>query len=566
MEIKKEYRRWMDQKLEDEALAKELREIEGQEAEISDRFYTDLEFGTAGLRGVLGAGTNRMNIYTVRRATQAYADVLKARFDHPTAAVAYDSRINSELFARETARVFAANGIQTWLYGELMPTPALSYAVRELGCAAGINITASHNPSKYNGYKAYDENGCQITGETASAVMARIGETDLFTGVKLADYDEAVAAGMIRIIQEELIQKFLNRVLEEQINPGLCKDAGLKLVYTPLNGAGRRSVLTVLGRMGITDITVVPEQEMPDGNFPTCPYPNPEILEAMQKGLDLAEKLGADLLLATDPDCDRVGTAVLQNGSPRLITGNEMGCLLIDYIARSKKKNGAMPDRPVVVKSIVTTSMADAICQEYGIEVRNVLTGFKYIGEQIAKLEEAGEADRYLLGFEESYGYLSGGYVRDKDAVDGSMLICEMAAWYRSQGKNLGEALDEMYAKFGRYLNQVDSYTFPGADGMAKMSGIMESLRKAPPKAIAGAAVTAVTDYKTACPDVGGVKMPPANVLSYTLGEDSVIVRPSGTEPKLKVYYMVKAADLPAAQAKKAALQADIEKILGIGK
>ena len=451
MEIKKEYRRWMDQKLEDEALAKELREIEGQEAEISDRFYTDLEFGTAGLRGVLGAGTNRMNIYTVRRATQAYADVLKARFDHPTAAVAYDSRINSELFARETARVFAANGIQTWLYGELMPTPALSYAVRELGCAAGINITASHNPSKYNGYKAYDENGCQITGETASAVMKKIGETDLFTGVKLADYDEAVAAGMIRIIQEELIQKFLNRVLEEQINPGLCKDAGLKLVYTPLNGAGRRSVLTVLGRMGITDITVVPEQEMPDGSFPTCPYPNPEILEAMQKGLDLAEKLGADLLLATDPDCDRVGTAVLQNGSPRLITGNEMGCLLIDYIARSKKKNNTMPDRPVVVKSIVTTSMADAICQEYGIEVRNVLTGFKYIGEQIAKLEEAGEADRYLLGFEESYGYLSGGYVRDKDAVDGSMLICEMAAWYRSQGKNLGEALDEMYAKFGRY-------------------------------------------------------------------------------------------------------------------
>ena len=564
MEIKKEYRRWMDQKLEDEALAKELREIEGQEAEISDRFYTDLEFGTAGLRGVLGAGTNRMNIYTVRRATQAYADVLKARFDHPTAAVAYDSRINSELFARETARVFAANGIPTWLYGELMPTPALSYAVRELGCAAGINITASHNPSKYNGYKAYDENGCQITGETASAVMKKIGETDLFTGVKLADYDEAVAAGMIRIIQEELIQKFLNRVLEEQINPGLCKDAGLKLVYTPLNGAGRRSVLTVLGRMGITDITVVPEQEMPDGNFPTCPYPNPEILEAMQKGLDLAEKLGADLLLATDPDCDRVGTAVLQNGSPRLITGNEMGCLLIDYIARSKKKNNTMPDRPVVVKSIVTTSMADAICQEYGIEVRNVLTGFKYIGEQIAKLEEAGEADRYLLGFEESYGYLSGGYVRDKDAVDGSMLICEMSAWYRSQGKNLGEALDEMYAKFGRYLNQVDSYTFPGADGMAKMSGIMESLRNDPPKSVAGAAVTAVTDYKTACPDVGGVKMPPANVLSYTLGEDSVIVRPSGTEPKLKVYYMVKAADLPAAQAKKAALQGDIEKILGI--
>ena len=565
-QIQEEYRRWMGQQLEDEALAQELRSIEGREEEINDRFYTDLEFGTAGLRGVLGAGTNRMNIYTVRRATQAYADVLKERFASPTAAVAYDSRINSELFARETARVFAANGIKTYLYGELMPTPALSYAVRELGCSAGINITASHNPSKYNGYKAYDENGCQITGETANAVMARIGATDLFTGVKLCDYDKALAEGSIEIIQEALIQKFLNRVLEEQVNPGICKGAGLKLVYTPLNGAGRRSVLTVLERMGISDITVVPEQEWPDGNFPTCPYPNPEILQAMQKGLELVEKLGADLLLATDPDCDRVGTAVLQNGAPRLITGNEMGCLLIDYIARSRQRNGTMPERPVVVKSIVSTSMADAICQEYGIEVRNTLTGFKYIGEQIAKLEETGEEDRYLLGFEESYGYLSGGYVRDKDAVDGSMLICEMAAWYRAQGKNLGEALDEMYQKFGRYLNQVDSYTFEGADGMARMAGIMEGLRKEPPKALAGKAVTAVTDYETACPDVGGVRMPPANVLAYVMGESSVIVRPSGTEPKLKIYYSVKAAGLEEAKAQKAAFQKDIEGVLGIAK
>ena len=565
-QIQEEYRRWMGQQLEDEALAQELRSIEGREEEINDRFYTDLEFGTAGLRGVLGAGTNRMNIYTVRRATQAYADVLKERFASPTAAVAYDSRINSELFARETARVFAANGIKTYLYGELMPTPALSYAVRELGCSAGINITASHNPSKYNGYKAYDENGCQITGETANAVMARIGATDLFTGVKLCDYDKALAEGSIEIIQEALIQKFLNRVLEEQVNPGICKGAGLKLVYTPLNGAGRRSVLTVLERMGISDITVVPEQEWPDGNFPTCPYPNPEILQAMQKGLELVEKLGADLLLATDPDCDRVGTAVLQNGAPRLITGNEMGCLLIDYIARSRQKNGTMPERPVVVKSIVSTSMADAICQEYGIEVRNTLTGFKYIGEQIAKLEETGEEDRYLLGFEESYGYLSGGYVRDKDAVDGSMLICEMAAWYRAQGKNLGEALDEMYQKFGRYLNQVDSYTFEGADGMARMAGIMEGLRKEPPKVLAGKAVTAVTDYETACPDVGGVRMPPANVLAYVMGESSVIVRPSGTEPKLKIYYSVKAAGLEEAKAQKAAFQKDIEGVLGIAK
>ena len=562
MDIQKEYQRWLGQELEDEALSRELREIEGQETEIKERFYTDLEFGTAGLRGVLGAGTNRMNIYTVRRATQAYADVLKERYENPTAAVAYDSRINSELFARETARVFAGNGIKTYLYGELMPTPALSFAVRELGCSAGINITASHNPSKYNGYKAYDDNGCQITGETANAVMAKIKATDLFAGVKLADYDAAIADGSIEIIGEELIQRFIDRVLEEQVNPGICKNAGLKLVYTPLNGAGRRCVLAVLERMGITDVTVVPEQEMPDGNFPTCPYPNPEILEAMQKGLDLVEKLGADLLLATDPDSDRVGTAVLQNGKPRLISGNEMGCLLIDYIARSRIKNGTMPDRPVVVKSLVSTSMADAICAEYGIEVRNVLTGFKYIGEQIAKLEENGEEARYLLGFEESYGYLSGGYVRDKDAVDGSMLICEMAAWYRAQGKNLGEALDEMYEKFGRYLNQVDSYTFEGIDGMEKMAGIMEGLRKDPPKALAGAPVTSATDYKTTCPVVGGVQMPPANILAYTVADGGLIVRPSGTEPKIKVYYSIKAPGLEEAKARKAAIQGDIEKLL----
>ena len=561
MNYASELARWLDRAGEDPELIEELRAVETDEAAVSDRFYRHLAFGTGGLRGVLGAGTNRMNIYTVRRATQGLADYLNASGLPRSVAIAHDSRLKGDLFARETARVLAANGITAHLYPRLEPTPALSWAVRHLGCGAGVCVTASHNPAQYNGYKVYGADGCQITPEAAERVLAAMEKTDCFDGVKLMDYDAAAAQGLIRTIGEDCLDAFVDAVLA--LRPG-SDVSRLRLVYTPLNGSGLECVKKLLEKMGVTELTVVPEQEAPDGRFPTCPYPNPEILEAMQKGLDLVEKLGADLLLATDPDCDRVGTAVLQNGAPRLITGNEMGCLLIDYIARSKKKNNTMPDRPVVVKSIVTTSMADAICQEYGIEVRNVLTGFKYIGEQIAKLEEAGEADRYLLGFEESYGYLSGGYVRDKDAVDGSMLICEMAAWYRSQGKNLGEALDEMYAKFGRYLNQVDSYTFPGADGMAKMSGIMESLRKAPPKAIAGAAVTAVTDYKTACPDVGGVKMPPANVLSYTLGEDSVIVRPSGTEPKLKVYYMVKAADLPAAQAKKAALQGDIEKILGI--
>ena len=562
MKVQEEYRRWRARELEDPALSRELESIEGKDGEIYDRFYTDLQFGTAGLRGVLGAGTNRMNIYTVRRATQAYADFLTARYEAPTAAVAYDSRINSELFAREAARVFAANGVRTWLYGELMPTPALSYAVRELRCQAGVNITASHNPSRYNGYKAYDGEGCQITGETAGAVMENIRATDLFDGVKLADYEEALASGMIRIIPEELIQKYLSRVLEEQVAPGVCRGAGLRLVYTPLNGAGRRSVLTVLEKMGVEDITVVPEQEWPDGNFPTCPYPNPEILEAMQKGLDLAEELGADLLLATDPDCDRVGAAVLRDGKPRLITGNEMGCLLIDFIARCRRERGTMPERPVVVKSIVTTTMADALCREYGIEVRSTLTGFKYIGEQLRALEEAGEEDRFLLGFEESYGYLSGGYVRDKDAVDGSMLICEMAAWYKRQGKDLGDALEEMYARFGRYLNQVDSYAFEGADGMAKMAGIMAGLRKAPPASLGGSPVLSVTDYETDCPVVGGIQMPPADVLAYETGAGSVIVRPSGTEPKLKVYYSVKAPDLAAAQALKAAAQKDMEAIV----
>lgn len=561
MNYASELARWLDRAEEDPELIEELRAVETDEAAVSDRFYRHLAFGTGGLRGVLGAGTNRMNIYTVRRATQGLAGYLNASGLPRSVAIAYDSRLKGALFARETARVLAANGITAHLYPRLEPTPALSWAVRYLGCGAGVCVTASHNPAQYNGYKVYGADGCQITPEAAERVLAAMEKTDCFDGVKLVDYDAAAAQGLIRTIGEDCLDAFVDAVLA--LRPG-SDVSRLRLVYTPLNGSGLECVKKLLEKMGVTELTVVPEQEAPDGRFPTCPYPNPEILEAMQKGLDLVEKLGADLLLATDPDCDRVGTAVLQNGSPRLITGNEMGCLLIDYIARSKKKNNTMPDRPVVVKSIVTTSMADAICQEYGIEVRNVLTGFKYIGEQIAKLEEAGEADRYLLGFEESYGYLSGGYVRDKDAVDGSMLICEMAAWYRSQGKNLGEALDEMYAKFGRYLNQVDSYTFPGADGMAKMSGIMESLRNDPPKSVAGAAVTAVTDYKTACPDVGGVKMPPANVLSYTLGEDSVIVRPSGTEPKLKVYYMVKAADLPAAQAKKAALQGDIEKILGI--
>ena len=528
MTVQEQYDRWRLWPLEDGALARELEEIAGDEAEIADRFYTDLEFGTAGLRGVLGAGTNRMNIYTVRRATQGLARYLKKNHPAPAAAIAYDSRINSELFAREAARVFAANGVKAYLYAELMPTPALSYAVRQLGCQAGVN------------------------------------------GVKLMDYEEGLRTGQIELIGEELIQRYIGRVLEEQVNPGVCKDAGLKLVYTPLNGAGRRCVLTALSRMGVTDVTVVPQQEYPDGNFPTCPYPNPEIYEAMELGLRLVQQLDADLLLATDPDCDRVGAAVMEDGKPRLISGNEMGCLLIDYIARSRTANGTMPKDPVVVKSIVSTTMADAVAAQYGIQVRAVLTGFKWIGQQIARLEEAGEEDRFLLGFEESCGYLSGGYVRDKDGVDAAVLICEMAAWYRAQGKQLGRALDEMYARFGYYLNKVDSYTFAGGDGMRRMGGIMEDLRREPPGELAGHRVVYRADYRTGVRLQDGAEtaldLPASNVLEYGVEDlGSVIVRPSGTEPKLKAYYSLKAADRPGAEALWRRLKADVEAKLGLG-
>ncbi|MEG2087348.1 MAG: phospho-sugar mutase [Angelakisella sp.] len=554
------YNRWKQQPLEDESLTRELASIVGNDSEIEDRFYKELEFGTAGLRGVLGAGTNRMNIYTVRRATQGLADYLTSTVKEPSAAIAYDSRNNSELFARESAAVLAANGVKAYLYRELMPTPALSYAVRELGCDSGINVTASHNPAKYNGYKAYDGTGCQISGEVADAVMANILKTDIFDGVRHLPFEQGLAEGSIVYIEEALVQRFLNRVLQEQVNPGICKTAGLRLVYTPLNGAGRRCVLTVLERMGVSQVTVVPEQEFPDGNFPTCPYPNPEITEALALGLKLAEQQKADLLLATDPDCDRVGAAVLENGKPRLISGNEMGVLLLDYIARSKKANGTLPKNPVVVKSLVSTTMTEAVAAAHGVEVRSVLTGFKYIGEQIALLEQAGEEQRFLLGFEESYGYLSGGYVRDKDAVDGSMLICEMAAWYKAQGKHLGQALDEMYQKYGRYLNKVDSYTFEGSDGMTRMNSILQGLRNAPPAGFAGISVDASTDYMTS---VRG--LPPANVLEYGLsGVGSVIVRPSGTEPKLKIYYSLRGQSLDEVTLLQGRIKAAVEQLLGL--
>ncbi len=552
------YKRWCDHPLEDDALSQELAGIAGQPQEIYERFYTLLAFGTAGLRGVLGAGTNRMNIYTVRLATQGLAQYLLQNFKSPSVAIAYDSRINSELFARETAGVFAANGIKAWIYRELMPTPALSYAVRSLGCQGGVVITASHNPAKYNGYKAYDETGCQIGEQAADAVLANMQAADIFADVLYKPFEQGLADGSIAYIDEALVQSYIERVLQEQLRPGTAGASGLKLVYTPLNGAGRRCVLEALNRMGLKDITVVPEQEQPDGNFPTCPYPNPEIHQALEKGLALCEKLGADLLLATDPDCDRVGAAVQTPAGPRLISGNEMGVLLLDYICRTRQEQGRMPRNPIAIRTIVTTTMADAVAQAYGVEIKSILTGFKYIGEWLAKLESQGQAERYLLGFEESYGYLTGAYVRDKDAVNASVMICEMAAWYKAQGMSLVDALEQLYNKYGWYKNFVESLAFEGADGMKKMDALMESLRNCPPTELGGCPVICVADYKTGKitgQTSGETGLPASKVLEYSLrGVGSVIVRPSGTEPKLKLYYSIKAETGEQAESLVAAL------------
>ena len=564
-----ELRRWLEE-VTDPELSAELLSIRNEEKEVHERFYRSLEFGTGGLRGELGAGTNRMNIYTVRQATQGFAAYLLTQEEKPSAAISYDSRHQSDVFARETARVLAANGIKVYLYPHLMPTPALSFAVLDRHCTGGVMVTASHNPARYNGYKAYAADGAQISGHVAAAVSEEIEKTDIFRDVKLADFEEALADGRIEYIGDALIERYYAAVMAQALRPELGKAAGLRLVYTPLNGSGLVPVMTVLKRMGHTDITVVPEQEQPNGDFPTCPYPNPEILEAMQLGLNLCEKLGADLLLATDPDSDRVGTAVLQNGTPRLISGNEMGVLLLDYICRTRLELHKMPEHPVAVRSIVSTTMTDAIAAHYGVEMRQVLTGFKYIGEQIAHLEAEGHPERFIFGFEESYGYLAGGYVRDKDAVVASMLICEMAAWYKGRGKNLGEALDDLYAQYGYYFNKVDSYTFPGSDGMEKMAVLMETLRTELPIAIASRPVTGHTDYEAGkrYEDSEGetpTGLPASNVMEFRLGkEGSLVARPSGTEPKLKFYYSLRAADRPTAEKAYGEIKASVEDWLGL--
>lgn len=553
------YKRWMEADLEDPALKAELESIEGNDEEIKDRFAVALKFGTAGLRGVLGAGSNRMNIYVVRQATQGLANWVKTQGGNQLVAISYDSRINSDVFAKTAACVLAANGIKVRIYDALMPVPALSFATRYYKANAGIMVTASHNPAKYNGYKAYGPDGCQMTDEAADIVYAEIQKTDILTGARMMSFEEGMAAGLIEYVGDDCKEALYDAIKARSVRPGICKTAGLKLVYSPLNGSGLVPVTRILADIGITDITIVPEQKYPDGNFPTCPYPNPEIFEALRLGLELAEKEGADLMLATDPDADRVGIAMkCPDGSYELVSGNEVGVLLLDYICAARIENGTMPEKAVAVKSIVSTPLADAVAANYGVELRSVLTGFKWIGDQIAQLEAAGEVDRFIFGFEESYGYLAGPYVRDKDAIIGSMLICEMAAYYRSIGSSIKQRLEEIYAKYGRYLNKVDSFEFPGLSGMDKMAGIMEGLRNNPPAEIGGYKVVKVTDYKKT-EETG---LPSANVLIFKLeGGAEAIVRPSGTEPKIKTYFTTLGKDLAEALAQKEALAAALKPI-----
>lgn len=554
-----DYKRWSEADLEDASLKEELQSIKDNDEEIKDRFAVALKFGTAGLRGVLGAGSNRMNIYVVRQATQGLANWVKTQGGNQLVAISYDSRINSDVFAKTAACVLAANGIKVRIYDALMPVPALSFATRYYEANAGIMVTASHNPAKYNGYKAYGPDGCQMTDEAADIVYAEIQKTDILTGAKMMSFEDGMAAGMIAYVGDDCKEALYDAIKARSVRPGICKTAGLKLVYSPLNGSGLVPVTRILEDIGITDITIVPEQQYPDGNFPTCPYPNPEIFEALRLGLELAEKSGADLMLATDPDADRVGIAMkCPDGTYELVSGNEAGVLLLDYICAGRVEKGTMPEKAVAVKSIVSTPLADAVAANYGVELRSVLTGFKWIGDQIAQLEAAGEVDRFIFGFEESYGYLAGPYVRDKDAIIGSMLICEMAAYYRSIGSSLKQRMEEIYDKYGRYLNKVDSFEFPGLSGMDKMAGIMDELRKNPPKEIGGYAVVKVTDFKK--PEETG--LPAANVLIYKLeGGAEVIVRPSGTEPKIKTYFTTLGKDLAEAQAQKDTLAAALKPI-----
>lgn len=533
MDCRSLYDLWCE-KVTDPELQADLKAMDesGDEAVIEDAFYRTLEFGTAGLRGVLGAGTNRMNIHTVGQATQGIANFIngQANDGEPgTVAICYDSRINSQLFAHTAASVLAANGIKSYVYPRLQPTPALSFATRYLGCAIGINVTASHNPSKYNGYKVYGPDGCQIASEIADAITQAIEGVDMFDDVRTMPFEDAQAVGLAAYIQEEVLDAFLDSVYDQHVEQ---ERSDLRVVYTPLNGTGLECVTRILERIGVTDIHVVEEQSKPDGNFPTCPYPNPEIREALECGISLCEQVHPDLLLATDPDADRVGIAVKDGDDYQLLSGNEVGVLLLDFICRMRKENGTLPEHPVAVTTIVSTSLVDPVAAKYGVDMRRVLTGFKYIGGVIADLEQRGEKERFIFGFEESYGYLAGTHARDKDAVVASMLICQMARYYRTLGKNLYQAMQDIYREFGFHHNRTVSYAFEGSAGAETMASIMAAFRSQPLSEIAGYKVEQFLDYQQG---VGG--LPSANVLEFDLEKgNKVIVRPSGTEPKVKVY------------------------------
>lgn len=554
-----EYQRWLAADLQDADLSPELRKIQGNDEEIKDRFAVSLQFGTAGLRGVLGAGTNRMNIYVVAQATQGLANWVKTQGGTQTVAISFDTRLKSDVFSKTAAGVLAANGIKVCIYDAAMPVPALSFATRYYNCNAGIMVTASHNPAKYNGYKAYGPDGCQMPDQAADVVYNEIQKIDVLNGAQQISFAQGVEDGLIRFVGDDCKKAFYEAIEACQVRPGLAATSGLKLVYSPLNGSGLVPVTQVLKDIGITDITIVPEQEYPNGYFTTCSYPNPEIYAALESGLKLAKECDADLMLATDPDADRVGIAMkCPDGTYELVTGNEMGALLLDYICAGRIEKGTMPKDPVAVMSLVSTPLAKAIAKHYNVELRSVLTGFKWIGDQILNLEKNHQEDRFIFGFEESYGYLAGSYVRDKDAVVASMLICEMAAYYRANGSSIKQRLEEIYSQYGRYFNKTDSFEFPGLSGMDKMAGIMTQLRQEPPAAIGAHKITKAVDFKKS-EETG---LPPANVLLYELENGAtVIIRPSGTEPKIKAYFTTLGKDLAEAQAQKDELAAAIEPI-----
>ena len=548
--IKTEFERWRECAT-DVDVAAELKTMD--EMQIEDAFYRDLAFGTGGLRGTIGAGTNRMNVYVVAKTSQGLANYLGAG---ASVVIGYDSRIKSDVFAEVAAGVFAANGIEVHIWPELLLVPTVSFAVRELKASAGVMITASHNPSKYNGYKVYGSDGCQITTEAAAAILEQISTLDIFNDVRSMDFDAAVAEGKVKYIEPSVLTAFIKAVKKQSVLYGDEIDRNVAIVYSPLNGTGLGPVTRVLKESGFTNITVVEEQRDPDGNFPTCPYPNPEIREAMELGLEYCERTGADLLLATDPDCDRCGIAVRNGDQYQLLSGNEVGLLLLDFICSQRTKHGKMPEHPVFIKTIVTIDLAEKIAGHYGVETVNVLTGFKFIGEVIGRMEAEDREDDYICGFEESYGYLTGSYVRDKDAVNAAFMICEMFAFYKTRGISLLQKLEEIYSTYGYCLNTLHSYEFPGSSGMAKMQSIMADFHKGLDE-IAGMKVVRTEDY------VSGLNgLPKSDVLKFFTKSGSVVVRPSGTEPKLKLYISVMAEDRVSAEAEENKIVADLERKL----